>query len=53
MGTKLEGETCGACDDPSINFTCGSCMAGLECVPDEDVNDYSDIPSRCRKPQSK
>ena len=52
-GTKLEGETCGACFSPSTNFTCGTCIDGLECVPDENAAMLPDLPSRCRSPQSK
>ena len=52
-GTKLEGETCGPCFSPSSNFTCGTCIEGLECVPDENAAVLPDLPSRCRSPQSK
>ena len=52
-GTKLEGETCGSCFSPSTNFTCGTCIEGLECVPDENAAMLPDLPSRCRSPQSK
>ena len=53
VGTKLEGETCGACFNPSTNFTCGECIQGLECVADANAALIPDLPSRCRVPQSK
>ena len=52
-GTKQEGETCGACFNPSTNFTCGNCIQGLECVADPNAALLPDLPSKCRKPQSK
>ena len=52
-GTKLEGETCGPCFNPRGNFTCGTCVEGLECVPHENVDLIPDLPSLCRAPQSK
>ena len=53
VGIKLEGETCGACFNPSTNFTCGECIQGLECVADANAALIPDLPSRCRVPQSK
>ena len=52
-GKKQEGETCGACFNPSNNFTCGKCIQGLECVPDKNAALLPDLPSKCRKVQSK
>ena len=52
-GTKQEGEACGPCFNPSTNFTCGKCIQGLECVPDENADRFPDLPPRCRVPQGK
>ena len=52
-GTKQEGEACGPCFNPSTNFTCGKCIQGLECVPDENADRLPDLPPRCRVPQGK
>ena len=53
VGTKQEGETCGACYSPSSNFTCGKCVPGLECVPDENAALLPDLPSLCRVPKGR
>ena len=33
------------------HFTCGKCVPGLECVPDEDAALLPDLPSLCRVPK--
>ena len=53
IGTKQEGETCGPCFNPSKNYTCGSCIEGLECVEDPLAASIPDLPSRCKATTSK
>ena len=48
QGTKEEGEECGKCFDPNVDFKCGKCVPGLECVEDEQSELLPDLPSRCR-----
>ena len=50
IGTKLEGETCGACFNPDANYDCGQCVEGLECVSHPDVELIPDLPATCKAP---
>ena len=50
IGTKLEGETCGACFNRDANFDCGKCVEGLECVSHPDVELIPDLPATCKAP---
>ena len=50
IGTKLEGETCGACFNPAVDFDCGQCVEGLECVSHPDVELIPDLPATCKAP---
>ena len=39
-----EGEDCGDCLAPSLNFDCGTCATGLTCKRDERL---PDAPGKC------
>ena len=47
-GTKQEGEECGPCFNPSINFDCGSCGPGLECKEASDSAILPDATATCQ-----
>ena len=49
LSDKREGEDCGPCFNPGLNFDCGSCEPGLECVQSPENAKLPDAPATCQQ----